>query len=89
MSSAQLEFFTLPTTTADPLHGLTVKLPDRCYCGSDLAVTEAGRGPHRVGLRCECGRHRGWVSDQSYKFLAEAVRRFGPPIEPVEIRAPV
>jgi hypothetical protein len=72
---------------ADVLIGLRVELPDLCRCSSQLAVIEAGRGPHLAGLRCACGRHRGWVSGVSYKFLTEAVKRFGRLTEPIRIRA--
>src|SRR5262245_54799640 len=72
---------------ADVLFGLSVQLPDLCRCGSTLASIEAGRGPHCAGLRCACGRHRGWVSGASHKFLTETVRRFGRPAQPIRIRA--
>jgi hypothetical protein len=81
---AQLDFFQEP----DALFGLQVRLPDTCRCGLMLALIEGGRGPHRAGLRCACGRHRGWVSVASYRFLTEIVDRFGRPAEPIEIRAP-
>jgi hypothetical protein len=83
----QLNHLEQATSNADSLLGLTVQLPDLCRCGSSLASIEAGRGPHHAGLRCACGRHRGWVSGASHKFLTEAVKRFGRFTEPIQIRA--
>lgn len=73
---------------SDVLVGLPVKLPDRCHCGSTLASIKAGVGPHCAGLRCACGRHRGWMSAAAYNFLIETVKRFGRPTEPIQIRVP-
>jgi hypothetical protein len=72
----------------EPLDGLRVRLPTRCRCSSTVAFIEAGRGPHRAGLRCCCGRHAGWVSGASYQFLTEVVANFGRPTSPIEIRVP-
>jgi hypothetical protein len=83
----QLDLFQEGTTPPNVLFGLHVELPDLCCCGSRLAVIEAGRGPHHAGLRCACGRHRGWVSGASHKVLTEAVKRFGRFTEPTRIRA--
>jgi len=76
------------TAASDLLLGLPVQLPDLCYCGSTLATIEAGVGSHRAGLRCACGRHRGWLATAAHKFLTETVRRFGRPTEPIQIRVP-
>jgi hypothetical protein len=70
------------------LLGLPVHLADTCRCGATLASIEAGRGPHHAGLRCACGRHRGWISGVTHKFLTETVKRFGRPTQPIQIRAP-
>jgi len=83
--SAQLNLFR-ETGASDVLLGLAVELPNLCHCGSILAAIEAGVGPHRAGLRCACGRHRGWVSTAAHKFLTETVKRFGRPTEPIGIR---
>jgi hypothetical protein len=74
------------TAASDVLLGLPVQLPDCCHCGSRLVAIEAGVGPHCAGLRCACGRHRGWVATAAYKFLTETVKRFGRPTEPIRIR---
>ena len=76
------------TAASDLLLGLPVELPDLCHCGSILAAIEAGAGPHHAGLRCACGRHRGWVSTAAYNFLTETVKWFGRPTEPIQIRVP-
>jgi hypothetical protein len=73
---------------SDVLLGLPVQLPDLCYCGSTLAAIEPGVGSHRAGLRCACGRHRGWLATAAHKFLTETVKRFGRPTEPIQIRVP-
>lgn len=83
----QRDFFQEGTTPPDVLFGLHVELPDLCSCGSRFAVIEGGHGPHHVGLRCACERHRGWVSGASHEFLTETVKRFGRPIKPIQIRA--
>ena len=85
--SAQLDWFR-KTAASDVLLGLAVELPDHCHCGSTLAAIEAGVGPHCAGLRCACGRHRGWLATAAHKFLTETVRRFGRPTEPIQIRVP-
>lgn len=85
--SAQPNLFK-ETAASDVLLGLAVQLPDLCHCGSTLAAIEAGVGPHRAGLRCACGRHRGWLATEAHKFLTEMVKRFGCPTEPIRIRVP-
>jgi hypothetical protein len=57
------------STVMTYLIGLLVKLPTACRCGSTIAAVESGRGPHVAGLRCDCGRHVGWVSRDAYEFL--------------------
>jgi hypothetical protein len=96
--SAQHEMFVAePRADASPagespLIGLKVKL-DRPVdrerpCCRNVCIVSAGKGPHAGALVCaDCGQHRGWVSNQSYKFLAETVRLFGRPTEAIEIRA--
>jgi hypothetical protein len=78
----------IKSAASDVLLGMPAQLPDPCRCGSMLAAIEAGVGLHCAGLRCACGRHRGWVSGASHKFLTETVKRFGRPTKPVQIRAP-
>ena len=72
--------------TKESMLGLPVRLPDLCRCGDDTVVIEAGRAMHEAGLRCACGRHRGWVSQVSFEFIAEIVRLHGRPTQPIEIR---
>jgi hypothetical protein len=87
VAGRQLDLFGQATSPAEVLFGLLIRLPDLCHCGSTLVAIEPGRGPHLAGLRCACGRHRGWVSGHSHKFLTETVRRFGRPTQPMGIRA--
>jgi hypothetical protein len=70
------------------LNGLIVALPDSCSrCGGHVAEIGPGAGPHKASLRCAaCETHRGWISGNSYAFLAEFVRNFGRPTEPIAIR---
>jgi hypothetical protein len=75
------------SSPADPLHGLVVRLPDARRCGAVRATTGAGAGPHIASLRCIfCGTHRGWVSRETYSFIAETVRLTGRPTAPIVIR---
>jgi hypothetical protein len=71
---------------ANPLIGITVKLPDTCKCGSPLAVIGPAVVPHRASLHCqECRQFRGWVSNESFRFVSKIVEQFGKPIEPILI----
>jgi hypothetical protein len=70
----------------DLLVGLSVQLPNTCLCGSTIATIKAGNGLHPADLRCVCGRHRGWLSANTYEFLVRVVDRFGRPTVPIEIR---
>ena len=73
-------------TMNTPLAGLRVLLPDECTCGATLVEIEPGRGSHRVGLRCGCGHHRGWISARSHEFLTSVVALFGRPVDPIVVR---
>jgi hypothetical protein len=86
--STQLDFFNKTAAPDTSLIGLPVQLPDPCRCGSTMAAIDVGCVAHRAGLRCACGRHRGWVSGVSHKFVTETVKRFGRPTQPIQIRAP-
>jgi hypothetical protein len=71
---------------ANPLIGITVKLPDTCKCGSPLAVIGPAVVPHRASLHCqECRQFRGWVSNEAFRFVAKIVEQFGKPAEPILI----
>jgi hypothetical protein len=71
----------------DPLHGLSVQLPDTCQCGSCDAVIGEGKGPHRASLFCSrCEAHRGWMANEAHAFVAELVKKFGKPTTPIKIR---
>jgi hypothetical protein len=72
---------------ADPLVGIEVNLPHHCPCGNGALRIGPGRGPHRASLHCTwCGRHCGWVSNPTAKFLSDIIKHFGRPIEPVCVR---
>jgi hypothetical protein len=75
-------------TTANPLIGLVVTLPDTCStCGHLVAIVGPGKPPHLESLRCRpCRTHRGWVSHATQKFLTEIVNRSGRSAEPIVIR---
>jgi hypothetical protein len=76
-----------PAKHDDPLVGTVVDLPDACRCGQTFALIGAGTGPHAAYLQCEsCHRHRGWVSQSTYKFLAEILQKFGCPTTPIKVR---
>jgi hypothetical protein len=69
-----------------PLAGLIIALPDACQCGATLVEIEVGCGPHRAGLRCLCGRHRGWMSGTLHDFLTAIVAHFSRPANSIVIR---
>jgi hypothetical protein len=74
---------------ADPLNGIEVHLPHHCPCGHDMLHIGPGRGPHRASLYCAlCGRHCGWLSHETAKFLSAVIERFGRPTAPVCVRVP-
>jgi hypothetical protein len=65
---------------ADPIIGLSVHLPDRCRCGSDVVLIASGSAVHRAALECRaCGQHRGRLSKQTAGWLEKLVIKFGPP----------
>jgi hypothetical protein len=83
----QLDLFG-PPTSADPLLGLAVKLPNTCSkCADLVAIIGPGKPPHSASLLCRsCGLHRGWVSRANYTFLNEVINEFGAPSEPIVLR---
>jgi hypothetical protein len=91
-ASVQLDMFPAtgeptaePTTTHD-LVGLAITLPEQCpRCGGHDAWIGAGRGPHKASVLCVCGRHLGWMSIATFNFIAETVRQFGRPSEPISV----
>jgi hypothetical protein len=84
---SQLNMFVATPEERSPLIGLTVRLPDHCRCGSDVARIGPPVGPHLAELRCaHCGHHRGWLPRQAHQFLTETVNTFGRPSEPIAIR---
>jgi hypothetical protein len=73
-------------TAASNLIGVAITMPTACRrCHGFSAVVGAGRGPHAASLWCACGRHAGWISHESFNFIAETVRRFGRPTSPIQI----
>ena len=86
--SMQLDMFaaepsTEPSTNSD-LVGLAITLPEPCpRCSGHDAVIGAGRGPHKASIMCVCGRHLGWMSVPTFNFIAETIRQFGRPSEPI------
>ena len=76
--------FVAPSSTDASLVGLAITLPERCpRCRGHSAVIGAGRGPHKASIMCVCGRHLGWMSVPTFNFIAETVRQFGRPSEPI------
>ena len=93
--TTQLDLFTRPSdlpchapaAPTDPVQGISVRLSDRCQCGSCDAVIGEGKGPHRASLFCSrCERHRGWTSNEAHAFVTEVVEKFGKPKTPITIR---
>jgi hypothetical protein len=71
----------------DPVDGLAVRLPDRCSCGSRVAII--GEGKERYGASlfcCRCEGHRGLLPVHVHAFLTQVVNWFERPTLPIEIR---
>ena len=84
--TAQLDLFAT-TAPADPRVSPAVELSDVCKCGGSLAQIGPGSGPHCASLRCaSCGAHRGWLSEEAYRFVSRIIERFGPLTAPIKIR---
>jgi hypothetical protein len=73
---------------ADPLIGLQVQL-DRSCCHGDIVEIGPGTGPHGHSLICPiCHKHCGWLPKAAAAFIAETIRVFGVPREPLILREP-
>jgi hypothetical protein len=81
----QLDMF----TPIDSLVGIEVTLERHCLCGHDLLRLGPSNGPHRASLHCSsCGRHCGWLSNESAKFISDVIEHFGRPTAPICVRVP-
>jgi hypothetical protein len=84
MSWAQADLFG-PST--DVLHGIEVKLQRHCECGREIFRVGLGTAMHRASLHCTaCGKHGGWMSHESGRFLEKIVGCFGRPNTPIVVR---
>ena len=84
MSAQQIDMFGAPPVDETTLVGLAITLPEQCpRCSGHDAVIGAGRGLHKASIMCVCGRHLGWMSMPTFNFIAETVRQFGRPSEPI------
>ena len=73
-------------TNQHELIGLAITVIEPCpRCSGCDAVIGAGRGPHKASFMCVCGRHLGWMSVATFEFIAEIVRQFGRPSEPISV----
>jgi hypothetical protein len=82
--SAQLDIFGSRPLNETTLVGLAITLPEKCpRCSGHDAVIGNCRGPHKASIMCVCGRHLGWMSAPTFNFIAEIVRQFGRPSEPI------
>jgi hypothetical protein len=55
-------------------------LPDRCLCTSATAVVSTGDGAYCAELKClSCGRHRGWLSEPTVRWIESVAAKFGAP----------
>jgi hypothetical protein len=78
-----------PPSSASPIVGLVVEIPDRppCACGSRLLVINSSNGPHSNRLDCrQCGKYRAWLSHETAHAIEQTVEHFGRPTEPIVIR---
>jgi hypothetical protein len=86
MTAQQLDIFDAPPVEEASLAGLAITLPEPCpRCSGHDAVIGTGRGPHKASIMCVCGRHLGWMSVLTFNFIAETVRQFGRPSEPISV----
>jgi hypothetical protein len=86
MSAAHLNMLGAAPVDDTTLVGLAITLPEQCpRCHGHDAVIGTGRGPHKAAIMCVCGRHLGWMSVPTFNFIAETVRRFGRPSEPISV----
>lgn len=89
-ATSQMEMFPREdgSTGTDPVQGLSVELPDKCpNCYGVIATVGPGREPHKASLRCTtCGRHRGWLSLQTWSFIHELAAKVAAPMTPIKIR---
>jgi hypothetical protein len=84
--SMQPDMFSAEPATDMDLIGLAITVPERCpRCSGHDAVIGTGRGPHKASIMCVCGRHLGWMSTPTFNFLAETVRQFARPSEPISV----
>ena len=85
----QLSMFDTVTTPSSSPIGLDVILPRQCHdCGSDTAIIGSSAGPHHARLECRgCGRHRGWLSAGTFRFLSDVIDNFGRPTEPIIVNS--
>jgi hypothetical protein len=87
MLPGQLTLFE-STTPSTSIVGLTVILPRPCRsCGETATILGSSRGPHCAELHCvACGRHVGWMSQESFNFVCAIVDRFGRPEDAIVVR---
>jgi len=86
--AGQPDLFAVSVPVSHSAVGLAVQLPSQCQCGSANAALCTGTGLYPGKLKCpKCGKHRGWVSHKTFRFLASTVDHFGKPTEPVLVRA--
>jgi hypothetical protein len=84
--TAQLDIFGTAPVDETTLVGLAITLPERCpRCSGHDAVIGTGRGPHKASIMCVCSRRLGWMSVATFNFIAETVRQFGRPSEPISV----
>jgi hypothetical protein len=89
--SAQLDMFGAVPVDEGNLVGLKVQLDrpidrERPCCNS-ICTIGAGKAQHAGELLCSgCGRHRGWLSKETAKWIAAVVSKFGAPTAPIIVR---
>jgi hypothetical protein len=86
----QLDFFgssSPPPSSASPIVGLKVQLPQACTCGSYLGVIGSSTGPHAKRVTCDaCNVFRQWLGHREADFLATISEKFGAPSSPIILR---
>jgi hypothetical protein len=86
ITAHQLDLFNAPSSNGAPI-GSEVKLPTACACGAPHATICPGKPPHCAEMRCaKCGKHRGWVSRNTFDFISKTIELFGRPTEPITVR---
>ena len=71
-----------------PLLGVKVRTWSQCKCGEcTLVIDRVNVGPHVAGARCaKCGVFVTWLRKVQARFVANFIKTFGQPSNPIDVR---